>query len=68
MMIRTEKYTDHIIFNMMSEAGMSPEPETSQIDEIREALKTASKRLTKKSGKPEFFAQVGQYIIVVWQS
>ena len=65
MAIRTEKYTDHIIFNMMTDAGMSPEPETSQIDEIREALKTASKRLTKKSGKPEFFAQVGQYIIVV---
>ena len=61
----TEKMTDHIIFNMMTEAGMNPEPESSQIDEVRVALRSASKRLTGKSGKPEFFARVGDYIIVV---
>lgn len=63
--MKTEKFTDHIIYNMMNEAGMNPEPETTQIDEVREALRTASKRLTGKPGKPEFFAKVGQYIIVV---
>ena len=63
--MRTEKMTDHIIFNMMIDAGMKPEPESTQIVEVQEALRTASKRLTGKPGKPEFFAQAGQYIIVV---
>lgn len=65
MAIRTEKYTDHIIFNMMTAAGMSPEPESTQIVEVQEALKTASKRRTGEIGKPEFIAQVGQYLIIV---
>lgn len=60
-----ERRTDLIIYDMMKAAGMKPEPESSQIDEVREALRTASKRLTGKTGKPEYFARVGQYIIVV---
>lgn len=63
--MRTEKYTDHIIFDMMTDAGMEPEPESTQIDEVQEALRTASKRRTNEVGKPEFIAQVGQYLIIV---
>jgi type I restriction-modification system DNA methylase subunit len=63
--MRTEKYTDHIIFNMMTDAGMKPEPESTQIREVQEALRTASKHRTGEVGKPEFIAQVGQYLIIV---
>ena len=61
----TEKMTDHIIFNMMVNVGLKPEPEKSQIREIQNALKTASKRMTGKTGKPEFIALSGNYLIIV---
>lgn len=65
-MIRAaEKMTDHIIFGMMTSAGLNPEPESTQIVEVQNALKTASKRRTGEVGKPEFIACVGQYLIIV---
>ena len=60
-----EKITDHIIFGMMTSAGLNPEPESTQIVEVQNALRTASKRRTGEVGKPEFIAQVGQYLIIV---
>ena len=51
-----EKMTDHIIFNMMTNAGMKPFPEKCPIIEVQDALKTASKRMTGYVGKPEFIA------------
>lgn len=61
----SEKLTDHIVYNMMLNAGLNPTPEKSPIEEIRKAMQTASKNLTGKVGRPEFFAQVGNYIILV---
>ena len=53
-MIRAaEKMTDHIIYAMMTNVGIKPEPEKTQILEVQNALKTASKRLTGNAGKPE---------------
>lgn len=60
-----EKMTDHIIFGMMTSAGLNPEPESTQIVEVQNALRTASKRRTGEVGKPEFIARVGQYLIIV---
>lgn len=60
-----ERMTDHIIYGMMKNAGMKPFPEKCPIVEVQDALKTASKRMTGKNGKPEFIAQVGNYLIIV---
>lgn len=61
----TEKMTDHIIYGLMTNAGLNPEPEKTQIREVQDALKTASKRMTGKAGKPEFIAMSGNYLIIV---
>ena len=61
----TEKMTDHIIYRLMTSAGLEPEPEKTQILEVQKALKTASKRMTGKVGKPEFIAMSGNYLIIV---
>ena len=61
----TEKMTDHIIYGLMTSAGLNPEPEKTRIREVQEALKTASKRMTGKAGKPEFIAMSGNYLIIV---
>ena len=63
--MRTEKMTDHIIFNMMTAAGINPMPEKTPIREVQNALKTASKNRTGKSGRPEFIALQGKYLIIV---
>ncbi len=63
--MRTEKMTDHIIYGLMTSAGLNPEPEKTQIREVQNALKTASKRMTGKTGKPEFIAMSGNYLIIV---
>ncbi len=60
-----EKMTDHIVYGLMTSAGLNPEPEKTQIREVQNALKTASKRMTGKSGKPEFIAMSGNYLIIV---
>lgn len=61
----TEKMTDHIIYGLMTNAGLNPEPEKTQIREVQDALKTASKRMTGKAGKPEFIAMSGNYLLIV---
>lgn len=61
----TERMTDHIVYGLMTSAGLTPEPEKTQIHEVQNALKTASKRMTGKSGKPEFIAMSGNYLIIV---
>lgn len=61
----SEGQTDLIIYDLMNDAGIKPYSEKSPIIEIQEALKTASKRGTRHVGKPEYTAQVGDFIIVV---
>ena len=60
-----EKMTDHIVYELMTNAGLNPEPEKTQIQEVQNALKTASKRMTGRTGKPEFIALSGNYLIIV---
>ena len=57
--------TDHIIYGLMTNAGLNPEPEKTQIKEVQNALKTASKRMTGRAGKPEFIAMSGNYLLIV---
>lgn len=64
-MALAERTTDHIIYGMMMNAGITPYPEKCPIEEVQSALSTASKRMTGKLGKPEFIALVGNYLIVV---
>jgi len=64
-MALAERQTDNIIYSMMTRVGITPYAEKCPINEVQEALKTASKRGTHKVGKPEFIAQVGNYLIVV---
>lgn len=61
----TEKTTDQIIFSLMQQASLKPSAEKSRIGEVQEALKTASKRLTGKAGRPEFIALSGDFLLVV---
>ena len=64
-MMLTEKTTDHIIYSLMQQASLKPSAEKSRIGEVQEALKTASKRLTGKAGRPEFIALSGDFLLVV---
>ena len=64
-MALAERTTDHIIYGLMKNAGITPYPEKCPIEEVQSALRTASKRMTGKMGKPEFIALVGNYLIVV---
>lgn len=60
-----EKQTDMVIYSMMKNAGIEPYAEKSPILEVQNALKSASKRGTNHVGKPEFTAQVGNFLIIV---
>ncbi len=61
----TEKTTDTIVYNLMREAQLNPQPEKSSIIEVEEALRTASKRLTGRAGYPEWICQSGDFLIIV---
>lgn len=60
-----EKKTDIIIANLLKDAGIKATPNDSDVKEIHDALKTASKRGTGHSGFPEYVAVVGDFVIVV---
>ena len=60
-----EKKTDLIIASLLNKAGINATPNGSDIIEVAEALKTASKRGTNKKGFPEFVARVGDFLIVI---
>ena len=60
-----EKATDDFISGLLRDANIDYTPNESKIDEINEALSTASKRGTGKSGFPEFVAQSGDFILVI---
>ena len=64
-MALTERTTDYIIRDMMVRAGIKLYPQGCPFEEVQDALKTASKRMTGNPGKPEFIALVGNYLIVV---
>lgn len=60
-----EKITDDFISNLLKDAKIDYTPNGSQITEINNALKTASKKGTGNTGFPEFIAKSKNFIIVI---
>ena len=60
-----EKKTNLFIARLLGDAKISFEPNGSNIKEIQEALKTASKRGTNSVGFPEFVGKSNDFIIVI---
>lgn len=60
-----EKKTDIFISRLLESADINYTPNGSDIKEIQEALKTASKKGTGKSGFPEFVAISKDFILVI---
>lgn len=60
-----EKKTDLFISRLLDDAEISFEPNGSNIQEIHESLKTASKRSTNYVGFPEFIGKSNDFILVI---
>lgn len=60
-----EKNTDLFISRLLDSANIEFTPNGSSIKEIEDALKTASKRGTKRVGFPEFVGKSKDFIIVI---
>ncbi len=60
-----ERVTDFFIANLLKASKIEYTPNGSDIKEVQEALKTASKKGTGKVGFPEFVAKVKDFIIVI---
>lgn len=64
-MAKKEAATDLWVYDMLVQADIKLEPQGSSIKELHEALKTASKRGTGKSGYPEYCGVVKDFIILI---
>lgn len=64
-MTKKEASTDLWVHDLLKEAGIELDAQGSEIKEINEALKTASKRGTGKVGFPEYVGVVKDFIIVI---
>lgn len=64
-MAHKEAYTDLWVHDLLKEAGIELEAQGSEIKEINEALKTASKRGTGRIGKPEYVGIIKDFLIVI---
>ena len=64
-MAKKEVKTDLWVHDLLKEAGIELDAQGSEIKEIDEALKTASKRGTGKVGFPEYVGVVKDFIIVI---
>lgn len=60
-----EAQTDLFVYELLKDAGIKGEPQGSDIVEIKNALKSASKRQTGKIGFPEYIAVVNDFLIVI---
>ncbi|OHD10714.1 MAG: restriction endonuclease [Spirochaetes bacterium GWB1_36_13] len=60
-----ERKTDFFIGNLLNNARIKFTPNGSDIKEIQDALKTASKKGTGKNGFPEFVCKSRDFIIVI---
>ena len=60
-----ERITDFFIGKLLDDAKIEYTPNGSKIKEIQDALKTASKKGTKKGGFPEFTAKIDEFIIII---
>ncbi len=64
-MANNEKKTDFWVYDLLKEAQITLEPNSSSIKELENALKTASKRQTGHTGKPEFIGLVKDFVLVI---
>ena len=64
-MAKKEVKTDLWVHDLLKEAGINLDAQGSEIKEINEALKTASKRGTGKVGFPEYVGVVKDFILVI---
>ena len=63
--MKKEAATDLWVHDLLKEAGIELDAQGSSIKEIDDALKTASKRGTGKSGFPEYVGVVKDFILVL---
>ena len=64
-MAKKEINTDLWVYEMLKEANITLTAQGSNIDEVNEALKTASKNQTGKVGFPEYCGVVKDFLIVI---
>lgn len=64
-MAKKEANFDLYIHDLLVEAGIPADTQGSNIVEINNALKTASKHQTGKAGFPEYTAVVGDFVLVM---
>lgn len=64
-MAKKEVKTDLWVAKQLGECGISFDAQGSDVKEIDEALKTASKRGTGKAGYPEYVAVIGDFVLVI---
>lgn len=64
-MAKKEVRTDLWVAKQLDECGIQYDAQGSNVKEIDEALKTASKRGTGKAGYPEYVAVIGQFVLVI---
>ncbi len=64
-MAKKEVKTDLWVASQLKECGIEYDAQGSNVKELDEALKTASKRGTGKAGYPEYVSVVDDYVIVI---
>lgn len=64
-MAKKEVRTDLWVASQLKESGIAYDAQGSNVKELDEALKTASKRGTGKAGYPEYVAVVHDFVIVI---
>lgn len=64
-MAKKEVLTDFWVYELLKEANIDLHPQGSNIKEIDEALKTASKAGTGKVGFPEYCGVVKDFLLVI---
>lgn len=64
-MAKKEACTDLWVAEQLKECGIKFDPQGSNIKEVNEALKTASKRGTGNEGYPEYVARIGDFLLVI---
>ena len=64
-MAKKEIKTDYWVYSLLQSANIKATPQGSDIEEVNEALKSASKKGTGNIGFPEFTAKVKDFLIVI---
>lgn len=64
-MAKKEAKTDLWVYDLLKDADILLDPQGCSIKEINEALKTASKRGTGKTGFPEYVGVVKDFVLII---